>query len=126
MADFYRRYIECWNERRLTELLGYVADGVLVNGVPHSPAEYVANMDDVFTAFPDFHWELRHLLIDGHQLAAHFTITGTHRGPFLGVPPTGRSFVSQEFAVYRIVDHQITEVCGTADNLGMLGQLTPA
>src|SRR4051812_21101612 len=32
---------------------------------------------------------------------AHFVDTGTHRGAFLGVPASGRSVSTQEFAFYR-------------------------
>jgi hypothetical protein len=74
----------------------------------------------VVDAFPDYRWELDHLLIDNCWIAAHFHDTGTHRGIFLGVPATGRSVATQEFAVYRVTAGKITEVWVTADNLGLL------
>jgi aspartyl-tRNA synthetase len=124
LAGFYRRYIQCWNDRRLDELREYVADDVRVNGAEQDPERYVAGMDDVFRAFPDFHWDLRHLLIDGDWISAHFTVTGTHQGTFLGVPATGRAIVAQEFAVYRISDGKIAEVWGATDHVTILNQLT--
>jgi predicted ester cyclase len=54
-------------------------------------------------------WELRHLLVDGDWIAGHFLLSGTHRGPFLGVPATGRSVTAREFALYRIEDGRIAE-----------------
>ena len=74
-------------------------------------------------AFPDYHCELRHLLVDEPWLSAHFTDTGTHRDTFLGVPATGRRIVTQEFALYRFAANRIVEVWVTADNLRVLGQL---
>lgn len=124
LADFYRSYIQCWNDRRLDELLGYVADDVHVNGTEQNPERYVAAMDEIFAAFPDFHWDLQHLLIDDDWISAHFTVTGTHSAPYLGVPTTGRTISTQELAVYRIYDGKIAEVWGTADNLTVLNQLT--
>jgi predicted ester cyclase len=56
---------------------------------------------------PDFPWELRHLLIDGHWLSAHLADTGTTAG--------GRPVSIQEFAVYRLADGQIVEVWGDLD-----------
>jgi len=44
-------------------------------------------------------WDLRHLLVDGCWLSAHFLDTGTHHGIVLGVPAAGRSVVVQEFAI---------------------------
>ena len=74
-------------------------------------------------AFPDYHWDLRHLLIDGCWLSAHFLDTGTHRGAFLGVPATGRLVTVQEFAVYRVESDKIVEVWVIGDNLDLLTQL---
>ncbi len=75
------------------------------------------------TAFPDYRWDLRHLLVDEPWVAAHFIDTGTHRGPAFGIPATGRSVRTQEFAVYRFGDDHIAEVWVTADNLRVLEQL---
>jgi predicted ester cyclase len=100
-----------------------VADDVVVNGAVHGLANYGARLQAVVDAFPDYRWELDHLLIDNCWIAAHFHDTGTHRGIFLGVPATGRSVATQEFAVYRVTAGKITEVWVTADNLGLLAQL---
>ncbi len=80
-------------------------------------------MHAVVRAFPDYHWDLRHLLVDGCWISAHFLDTGTHLGSFLGVPATGRHVEAQEFAVYRVDDRKIVEVWVTADNRGLLAQL---
>jgi predicted ester cyclase len=57
--------------------------------------------------------------VDRRALRRH----GTHRGPFLGVPATGRSVSTQEFALYRVEAGRITEVWVTADDLQLLEQL---
>lgn len=44
-------------------------------------------------------------------------------GTFLGIPPTGRPIITQEFAVYRVDAGKIAEVWVTADNLRLLTQL---
>jgi predicted ester cyclase len=48
--------------------------------------------------FPDFHWEIRHLVVEGEWLAAHLFDTGTQAAEFRGVPPEGRRFGVPEFA----------------------------
>lgn len=48
---------------------------------------------------------------------AHFAGTGTHRGPFLGIPAAGCSVGTQEFTFYRVDAGRIAEVWGTADDL---------
>jgi steroid delta-isomerase-like uncharacterized protein len=43
-----------------------------------------------FAAFPDFRLERRMLLVDGTTNSDQWVMTGTHRGEFLGLAPTGR------------------------------------
>ena len=123
LESTYRRYLHRCNAHAFDTLGELVADGVRVNGEPDGLARYVAGLRDVVRAFPDYHWELRHLLVDEPWVSAHFTDTGTHRGTFLGVPATGRRVVTQEFAVYRFAADKIVEVWVTADNLAVLEQL---
>jgi len=101
----------------------YVAEAVEVLGEVQGLRAYVEGLETVVHAFPDYQWNLRHLLVDGCWISAHFLDTGTHRGAFLGVPATGRSVSTQEFAVYRIDAGKIVEVWVAADNLHLLDQL---
>jgi predicted ester cyclase len=124
LETFYRRYNRCCNEHRFAMLGEFVHDNVKVNGEASDLARYIAGLTSVVDAFPDHHWDLRRLLVDGSWLSGHFVDTGTHTGTFLGVAPTGRSITIQEFATYRISDGKIAEVWGTADNVSLLEQLT--
>jgi aspartyl-tRNA synthetase len=123
LEDFYRRYNRCCNDHDLGSLGAFVADDVMVDGEPRGLAAYVAGLEAVVRAFPDYRWEIRHLLVDPPLVAAHFVDTGTHRGEFLGVPATGRAVTTQEFAFYRITGDRIREVWVTADDLRLLSQL---
>jgi predicted ester cyclase len=123
LAAFYRRYNACCNEHRFEDLAEFVAADVLINGTDRGLDAYAEGLRAVVRAFPDYHWELRHLVVDPPWIAAHFADTGTHRGSFLGVPATGRSAATQEFAFYRVDADRIVEVWGTADDLQLLQQL---
>jgi predicted ester cyclase len=48
---------------------------------------------------------------------------GTHRGPFFGVPPTGKPILGQSMAIYRLAGGQIVEENGLPDMLGILQQI---
>jgi len=113
---WYRRYNELCNEHRFRELGAFVAADVVVNGEPQGLDGYVAGLEAVVEAFPDYRWELRHLLVEGPWIAAHFVDIGTHLGTFRGIPPTGRGVTTQEFAMYRVHGDRIVEVWVTADN----------
>lgn len=42
------------------------------------------------TGFPDLHFEIEDQLAEGDKVVSRWTITGTHRGEWVGIPPTGK------------------------------------
>jgi predicted ester cyclase len=123
LAAFYRRYNACCNEHRFVDLAEFVARDVAIDGTERGLDAYAAELRAVVRSFPDYHCELRHLLVDSPWIAARLTDTGTHRGPFLGVPATGRSVAVPEFAFYRVDAGRIAEVWGSAFHVHLLEQL---
>ncbi|MGY1602591.1 ester cyclase [Geodermatophilus sp. SYSU D00815] len=123
LAAAYRRYNAACNAHRFEELGEFVHEELAVDGERIRLADYVEGLRAVVRAFPDYRWDLRHLLVDGDWVAAHFADTGTHRGDWLGLPATGRRVTTQEFAFYRWAGGRIAEVWVTADDLRVLEQL---
>ena len=44
------------------------------------------------SAFPDFAMEIVELVAENDTVVGYFKCSGTHRGEWLGAPPTGRRF----------------------------------
>lgn len=75
-------------------------------------------------AFPDMRMEPEDVLQDGDSVVARVRATGTHRGDFMGMPPTGRAIDVQLIDIMRIgEDGRAHEHWGVFDALGMLQQL---
>jgi predicted ester cyclase len=123
LAAFYRRYNAYCNEHRFDDFGEFVADDVVINGTDRGLDAYTGGLRVVVGGFPDYRWELRHLVVDAPWIAAHLTDTGTHRGPFFGIEATGRSVSTEEFAFYRIDAGRIAEVWGMAFHVQLLEQL---
>jgi predicted ester cyclase len=123
LAAFYGRYNVCCNEHRFEDLAQFVARDVVIDGTERGLDAYAEELRVVVRAFPDYHWELRRLLVDPPWIAAHLADTGTHRGPFLGVPASGRTVSTPEFAFYRIDADRIIEVWGSAFGVHLLQQI---
>jgi predicted ester cyclase len=47
-------------------------------------------MGETFAGLPDFRPEAWTFIAEGDHVAAELGLTGTHRGTFMGYPPTGR------------------------------------
>ena len=79
----------------------------------------------LYTAFPDFYAVIEDLVID--QVVQKVTIrwhsTGTHRGAFLGHPPTGCKIHFQGIELLHIRQGLITARWGEWDGLDILTQL---
>lgn len=75
------------------------------------------------TAFPDLSCTLEDEIVQGDTAAAHWTMRGTHQGPFLGNPPTHKSIVVPGITYARMRDNQIVENWTLVDQMGVLQQL---
>jgi steroid delta-isomerase-like uncharacterized protein len=62
-----------------------------------------------FAAFPDLTATMDDLVIAGDRVVGRFTYRGTHRGPLLGVPPTGRPAEMRSIDIWRVADGKFAE-----------------
>jgi predicted ester cyclase len=63
------------------------------------------------------------VIAEGDRVVVRWTNAGTHSGPFLGIPPTGRSFEMSGIDIYRIENDRMAEHWHVVDQLTMLQQL---
>jgi predicted ester cyclase len=75
------------------------------------------------TAFPDLHFEIEELIAEGEMVAGRLTMSGTHDGPLMGTPPTGRSVRQDHMHFVRFEYGKAVEHWGVRDDLGMMKQL---
>lgn len=87
------------------------------------PQGYLAIVAMMRSGFPDIQWALDELILDDDKAAARFTMTGTHQGAFLGVPPTGRQIRAKAINIYHFLNGQIIEEYGQPDLLGLMQQI---
>lgn len=74
-------------------------------------------------AFPDARYTVDVMLAEGDLVCERGTMVGTHTGPLMGVPPTGRPVTMTVTNISRIKDGKIVEHWGQEDMLALLQQL---
>jgi steroid delta-isomerase-like uncharacterized protein len=75
-------------------------------------------------AFPDLVMTPEDVIDGGERVVARVRLTGTHRGPFMGLEPTGRTVDVPLIDIMRFGDDGLAhEHWGVFDALGMLRQL---
>ncbi|MEW2076609.1 ester cyclase [Streptomyces sp. NPDC013433] len=74
-------------------------------------------------AFPDIHVTVEETISEGDKVVVRNTVTGTHRGEYQGVPPTGKTVTYSEIFIFRFANGRVAEVRGVVDVLSLLRQL---
>jgi predicted ester cyclase len=75
-------------------------------------------------AFPDLYLEVQFTVADDDRIVLYVSTTGTHRGPFMGMAPTGKQFRVNGADIFRFNDEgKVAAHWGVFDTLGMLAQL---
>nr|MBA2299306.1 ester cyclase [Chloroflexota bacterium] len=58
----------------------------------------------ILESIPDYHVTLEKVLAADDRVIVRYTVWGTHAGTFLGVAPTGRTFVYEGMEIPRLAD----------------------
>lgn len=124
--ELFRRTVESLNERDFDGFAEtHTGDVVLhdhdetLRGVEAA----VQQEQDLFDAFPNMEYTLEDVLVEGDMLAGRWRVTGTHKGEFHGIPPTGEEVDIPASGICRVEDGKIAEVWLIYDRLGLLQQL---
>ncbi|HEX6508732.1 MAG TPA: ester cyclase [Chloroflexota bacterium] len=78
---------------------------------------------NLHAAFPDLHAINSDLIAEGDRVVALRGFEGTHEGPFMGVPATGKHIILDGITVFRVTNGHISERWSVLDMLGVMRQL---
>lgn len=108
----------------------YVADGYIQHQALATNAASLAGREAVVTyfakrieAFPDLVVTSDASLTEGDLICANLVYTGTHRGEYLGIQPTGKRVTFNSTDIIKIRDGVFVEHWGAADLFGLAQQL---
>jgi steroid delta-isomerase-like uncharacterized protein len=73
--------------------------------------------------FPDLRITIEDLIAEGDKVVSRNTVTGTHRGDFMGHPGTGRSVTYNEIFIFRFAGGRVAETWGVVDVLSQMRQI---
>jgi steroid delta-isomerase-like uncharacterized protein len=75
------------------------------------------------SAFPDLKATIEHLIAEGDEVVLHMTWTGTHKGEFMGIPPTGKRISINVIDILGLAEGKFVEHWGVMDSMAMMQQL---
>lgn len=84
-----------------------------------------AGVIELYEAFPDFYAEIEQVLVDAQASAVtvRWSASGTHKGLFLGVPPSGRKVRFSGIEIIKIQADRVVARWGEWDGLDLVQQL---
>ncbi len=122
---------ERFGEAINTGNLEWIKEVVAPNAIDHDPAPdqgkgpkgFIGFFTMMRTAFPDLHSEVEHMVTDEDNVAFAYTVSGTHKGEFMGIAPTNKKFKVRGMQIGRFENGKLVERWGSSDELGILKQL---
>lgn len=121
------RFGDAINSGNLEQLRELVAQDV----VEHDPAPnqgpgpqgYIDFFSMMRNAFPDMQVKVEHLVAEDDSVAFAYTLTGTHKGDFMGVDGTNKPIKVRGMQISRFKNGKMVERWGSSDELGILRQI---
>jgi steroid delta-isomerase-like uncharacterized protein len=124
--ELVRDYLNAFNERDWDRLSDLLAEDVVEHGIHEElrgPEEITDFLKSHFDTFPDYAGTTEAMIAAEDTVAVRYTATGTHRGEYENVDPTGHQVEWTGMVMYRIEDDRIAEIWLEEDRLGLLEQL---
>jgi predicted ester cyclase len=124
--EVLERAIASWNRGDLAQYLRLYSDGVVLHGyadVEPGLANVRRFYEAWWAAFPASQLILEDAVVGGDRVACRVRITGTHSGPFQGIPPSGCPVSVSAFTILRFSRGVCVERWSLVDSLGLLTQI---
>jgi steroid delta-isomerase-like uncharacterized protein len=122
-----RRFVEEVVNRGNTDLLNELVAADHVGhdhlGDRYGPEGVRIGVAEWRVAFPDLRLTIDDLLAHEGRVAWRYTLLGTHAGPFMGIPATGRPVRVSGIRIDRLGGRRLAESWVCLDALGLLRQL---
>ena len=87
----------------------YVAHVPGVPGLPTGGDAFKRVIGMWRAAFGDLHMTIEHMVAEDDLVAIQFVTRGTHTGPLMGHPPTGKTMEVAGQELHRVVDGKVAE-----------------
>jgi steroid delta-isomerase-like uncharacterized protein len=123
-----RLYEDVWNRRKLegVSALFSPSHALRDNNSPGSsvgPEAYRGQVAMYLAAFPDLRITVEDTIAEKDKLVTSWTISGTHKGEFLGIRPTNKKVSVEGITIHYLANGKIIDSYVSWDALGLMRQL---
>jgi predicted ester cyclase len=125
-----RHFFEEWNKGKTAGMV-VIDETCATNCVFHGGSgedihglkDFKQMMSELYIGFPDNRMILDDMVVEGNKVAVRFTFTGTHKGEYMGIPPTNKKVTGWIIEIHRIAGGKFVEGWQRVDTMGLMQQL---
>jgi predicted ester cyclase len=123
--DIVYHFYELLNRKEIDTAYDYFAPEFVFHGaIGEVNREQLKQFDTMASrAFSDSICTVNDIIAEKDRVAFRISWTGTHKGEFMGIAPTGKNFKMQNTYIVRIRDNKYVEQWGTTEIPLMMQQL---
>ena len=127
-AIVQRLYEEVWTRRKLEvskEIISpsHALQSPNISGSSFGPEAYKRNVLHFLAGYPDLRWTIEDTIAEKDKVVACWTMSGTHKGDFMGIPATNKKVSVDGITIHHITNGKIMDSYSNWDALGMMQQL---
>jgi steroid delta-isomerase-like uncharacterized protein len=127
-ATVQRLYHDVWNMGNLPVIDELFVSDATLDFLPPGLLAGTAGLKQFITmyrtTFPDIHFTIEDMIADGEKVVTRWTATGTHSGPLMNIPPTGKPVSVHGISItHHAMSGKVVQSWSTFDQLGLLQQL---
>ena len=123
LADVYRRYLQCLNERRWDELGQFVAEDAVHNERPLGLRGYREMLEADVAAIPDLQFVAEFIVAQDDVVSSRLNFHCRPERTFLGFEPAGLPISFSEHVFYRFRGSKIIQVWSLIDTQAIADQV---
>ncbi len=122
-----RWYEEVWNQGNVASFEELASPDMVTHNPPPGITPDFEGVKQAIsihrTGYPDMHFEIEDQIAEGDKVVTRSTLTGTHRGEWVGIPPTGKQVSIEVITIQRYRGGKMVEAWLAMDMLGWMQQL---
>jgi steroid delta-isomerase-like uncharacterized protein len=120
------RAVEAWNSGDVDSYMELYAGNIRLHAGTYDFPDKKA-VEGMYKGFhaatSDLRLDIHETFGDGERLAVRYTVTGTHNGELMGIPPTGRELSITGITVMHFEDGRVIERWDSDDSAEVLSRL---
>lgn len=120
------RAVKAWNSGDVDSYMELYAESIRLHAGTYDFPDKQA-VDGMYKGFhaamSDLRLDIHETFGDGERLAARYTVTGTHTGELMGIPPTGREISMTGITIMHFEDGRVVERWDSDDSAEVLSRL---